>query len=757
MGFMATVIVNGTPGVIGTNGPNPTAGKKGGNAVYTLNGTIGADSATVTATGGIGGTGGNHTGGGAGAKGGDGGDATITLNGNIFRPLGPSLDVITNAIGGAGGLGGTGTPAGSTGNGGNATATFNGNIIQTKNTLSSINVQVAATAGMGTKNGNATATANGNIIQYKGAVATNVTLKAIATDPTEPPGFTGSAFGTKSATLNGNIISGNVNNATLMADAKFNNSTATINGNIITTKPANTGTVTLEATGQTIIINGNIVNLGQQELDITLNELAPTFKATVSGNIFNGTGSNTFKLSDFGSPTTPDTASVNLAAGTFTFNGQSNIINKFGGIALSGNIAGNFIGTSGNNTLDASGDTTTGTIIFQGNGGTDILNASATALNVVDFAGSDWQYNAPGAHPVSNTTISTIAANIVAPNAVIPAASDMLMGTFQRLKFLSPASVSDLNDDGHGDLIFQDSVTSGAEFQLQLGGASVTLNTPAVTAPWKAIGTGQFTSDTDRFADVLLQNTATGALEVITGINTATGTNTVTAFTVQPADATWKAITAGDFNGDGASDVLLQQGPGGPAEILFLNTKANEGTGKVDSVSAVTTPGANWNAISSGDFNADGNSDILWQNSTTGVLDVSLMNGAAGTPTGVTYTTFVPSTNFSAVGTGDFNGDGKSDILLRDNTTGNGVVLFMNGTTETGSPLTVTGPGPGFTLLGAEDVNKDGFSDLLWQNTVTGQVVTQQMTTGGALLGGLTSLGTPSAGTFHLVASTGGG
>jgi hypothetical protein len=766
MGFMATVIVNGTPGVNGVTGPSPTSGQKGGNAVYTLNGTIGADSTTVTATGGTGGLGGDHTGGGAGAKGGNGGDATITLNGNIFKPIGMSLDVITTATGGNGGLGGMGVPSGSQGNGGNATATFNGNIIQTKNTLSQINVRVAAQAGMGTKDGNATATANGNIIQYNGSTATNVLLKATATDALEPPGFTGSAYGTKTATLNGNIIQGNVNDVTLAADTIFNNSTATINGNIITAKPANTGFVTMEATGQTININGNIVNLGKQELDISLTELGPTYKASVSGNIFNGTGNNTFSLSDFGSPTTPDTASINLAAGTFTFNGQSNIINKFGGIALSGNIAGNFIGTSGNNVLDASGDATTGTIIFQGNGGTDTLKAGTNALNVADFAGSDWQYNAPAMHPVVGpVTVSTIPANIVAPNAVIPTASDMLMGTFQRLKFLSPANVSDVNDDGFGDLILQD---GAGNLQANLIGPAFSVG-PAISpipqpgAGWTAVGTGQFTADSNRNSGVLTQD-VTGELGIETSIAGAPaftgpilgGTANVMANTFTG----WNAITAGDFNGDGASDVLLQNGPGGPVEIAFMNTKAGEAVGQIDKISAVTAPTATittgaWNVVSSGDFNGDGNSDILWQSATNGSIDISLMNGATGTPVSIG----VAPAGYTAVGTGDFNGDGKSDVLFENTTSGDAQIWLMNGTTP-GSIINVTGPGTtatGWKLLGAEDINQDGFSDLLWQNSVSGDIKAQAMTTGGAPLGLLHDLGTVAPLSFKLVASTGGG
>jgi len=158
-------------------------------------------------------------------------------------------------------------------------------------------------------------------------------------------------------------------------------------------------------------------------------------------------------------------------------------------------------------------------------------------------------------------------------------------------------------------------------------------------------------------------------------------------------------------------------------------------------------------AIGSGDFNADGYSDILWQNSNKGTIDLSLMNGATGTPTSVGN----PATNFTAVGTGDFNNDGKSDILLRDNTTGTAQIWLMNGATQTGAPITVAGPGAGWTLLGAEDVNKDGFSDLLRQNATSGTVVVQQMMTGAPTLGALSAFTTPPANSFHLIASSGGG
>jgi hypothetical protein len=41
----------------------------------------------------------------------------------------------------------------------------------------------------------------------------------------------------------------------------------------------------------------------------------------------------------------------------------------------------------------------------------------------------------------------------------------------------------------------------------------------------------------------------------------------------------------------------------------------------------------------------------------------------------------VADTNWEIMGTGDFNSDGKTDILWRNKSTGQNVVWFMNGTT----------------------------------------------------------------------------
>ena len=76
-------------------------------------------------------------------------------------------------------------------------------------------------------------------------------------------------------------------------------------------------------------------------------------------------------------------------------------------------------------------------------------------------------------------------------------------------------------------------------------------------------------------------------------------------------------------------------------------------------------PGPSWHAIGTGDFNGDGKSDILWQN-TNGAVAIWQMNGAKVIGGGLVGN---PGPSWHVIGGGDFNGDGNSDILCQ-NTSG---------------------------------------------------------------------------------------
>ena len=73
-------------------------------------------------------------------------------------------------------------------------------------------------------------------------------------------------------------------------------------------------------------------------------------------------------------------------------------------------------------------------------------------------------------------------------------------------------------------------------------------------------------------------------------------------------------------------------------------------------------------------------------------------------------------------GVGDFDGDGKSDILWRNTTTGDVGLWELNGASIALATNIANGVASNWVINGVGDVNGDGKSDIIWRNTTTGDV-----------------------------------
>ena len=192
---------------------------------------------------------------------------------------------------------------------------------------------------------------------------------------------------------------------------------------------------------------------------------------------------------------------------------------------------------------------------------------------------------------------------------------------------------------------------------------------------------------------------------------------------VASAGADWAVKGVGDFNGDGKSDIVFQNANANGA-VYIWSMDGTTISGNDSGMPGVA--GADWAVKGVGDFNGDGKSDIVFQNTASdggGAVYIWAMNGASIAGDGTGYVASAGA-DWVVKGVGDFNGDGRSDIVFQ-NANENGAVYIwsMEGTTISANGSGMPGvAGADWAVKGVGDYNGDGKSDILFQNTTSGAV-----------------------------------
>jgi VCBS repeat protein len=179
-----------------------------------------------------------------------------------------------------------------------------------------------------------------------------------------------------------------------------------------------------------------------------------------------------------------------------------------------------------------------------------------------------------------------------------------------------------------------------------------------------------------------------------------------------------EVVATGDFDGDGDSDILLRRtqlfpfpdgsGSGRPTTVLFLQD------------GAVASQAWGFSPLGGGvagvaDFDGDGTSDVLWRDE-YGRLQLWYW----GVSTNVEVRPFnsedwMVGSDWHVEGVGDVDGDGYPDIVWRHDG-GQVAVWLMVGSIHRSEVWPVgTGFGLDWKIQGVGDFDGDGRADLLWR------------------------------------------
>jgi hypothetical protein len=288
-----------------------------------------------------------------------------------------------------------------------------------------------------------------------------------------------------------------------------------------------------------------------------------------------------------------------------------------------------------------------------------------------------------------------------------------LSGNARLKAFSAPSDASEITPSGTNNpqRLSESIILNGAQSGTYYVKVDLDSNDPAATsADYKL----QVRANTSLNASSLFWRSTDGT----GGIWLIDGKNLGDSGAAPQKTSNWRS-TVGDFNGDGEQDFFWQNTTTGALEVWLMQGKTVQEVGTLTFNSQAPFLDGSWKPYI-GDFDGNGKSDIFWYNQSSGSTGVWLLNGATIVDAGVT-----PGLGKGSAWTpqiADFDGDGNDDVLWRNGPAQAIAVWIMQGKNlASPSSFSYFDGIPAEWVPTAIDLTGDGGADIFWRNTSGGE------------------------------------
>ena len=263
----------------------------------------------------------------------------------------------------------------------------------------------------------------------------------------------------------------------------------------------------------------------------------------------------------------------------------------------------------------------------------------------------------------------------------------------------------DFNEDGNIDLAVAnvtDTGTSGVSIFFGDGTGAFTLH---ASFPTGGLPFGVATADfnKDGHLDLAVSNSGDGTITVLLG----DGAGAFTPGGTLSVGIGPQVVVVGDFDEDGSLDLAVANETDGSVSILF-----GDGSGGFSAQRVISTGGTGSPiGLIAADLEGNGHLDLAAVNAS----DVAILsNNPVGTFT-LIGNPMTGSGDLIAGVAGDYNGDGKVDLVVSDRGAGEAFLILGDVTAASPTILTFT-TAPGSFGVATADFNGDGALDLAFAN-----------------------------------------